>query len=466
MLVKKKLLFVLIIVQSFLLFSPLLSVYFSQDDFFILEISHVIKVSDFFHFFIPRPDVQFYRPLGSETFFWLGRSIFGWNAPAFHLFLWPFFIFSIFLVYKISKKILKSSRGGLIILLLYGTSAVHYNTLSWLANSSYSIGAFLFFLCFYIFIYFKPSSVRTFSLCFIFLLALLTNEFTFLLPFVLFIFELLTKGKNSLKLGKRLFVSLGIIMLGYGMLRSVFRSDLASYPVSLNQSIISSYRFFLLYFLNWPEAVKDNFLKYWMIRPEFVNTFHTETAVWMLNTVSVFAVALFPLFILFKKHMIHKRDYVTILFLLFWLLISLSPIVIIPSHIAPHHGSISLLPFLILIFYPVIKISLKSLKYQIICLFAILIWVYASIITVKFDQDNHWIKRRADIAKYWIGEADKKRDIIQSSNKVVINKDDKEIQVALFDEKAFREYFNNSGLTVVYQKESSGSTLYSPILLK
>jgi len=83
-----------------------------------------------------------------------------------------------------------------------------------------------------------------------------------------------------------------------------------------------------------------------------------------------------------------------------------------------------------------------------------------------------------DFAMLWLGfsyklhyissaiKLDKKRDIIQSSNKVVINKDDKEIQVALFDEKAFREYFNNSGLTVVYQKESSGSTLYSPILLK
>jgi hypothetical protein len=315
----------------------------------------VRNIFDILKFFIPRTDVQFYRPVGAELLFFVLRAIFGWNPVYYHFFVWIFFSFTIVLVFKITSKLTKSNRVSLIVSLYYSTSAVHYNSLSWLSNSAYIIGTVLFFLFIYLLLQAK-SQTRLVVISYI--LGLLTFEFAIVLPGILFLGHKL-KIFNIFN-SKSLYLYLFIVSFAYCFIRFVaFPPDVSSYHFEFNKSIISTYRFFILFLLNWPETIKDNMLKFWLIRPSFVELFRANVNVWLLNTIIFFIVGIYSLVYILKTQL--KK----FIFLSLWAIGGLLPIVFVPSHIAPHYGSISLLPFLILIFYLLTK-KLKSLFFYIL----------------------------------------------------------------------------------------------------
>src|SRR3989338_4119966 len=125
----KKIYFLLILFASTFLFKDLFSIYFFQDDFFMLSLARIKNFSDFLRFFLPHTDVQFYRPLSHELFFFVGKIIFGFNPLGFHFIVYSFYISNIYLVYRLSRYFLNSSYAQYFITSLFSISAIHYNSL-------------------------------------------------------------------------------------------------------------------------------------------------------------------------------------------------------------------------------------------------------------------------------------------------------------------------------------------------
>lgn len=450
-----------IIFFTLLLFKNSFFTYFFQDDWFLLAISKIKAVGDFLHFFIPRFDVQFYRPLSHEIFYFIGQHLFGLNPLGFHAVAWIFFIANIILVWKLSKIFLADKKLSLLFAFLYATSAIHYNSLFWIINFSYILVGFWYFAGFLIFVKSGNSGRTNFLLNVIFILGLLSNEFMITFPAILFIYILLFKSRHLRKYFP-LLTGLVVIVLFYLFVRLfIFKPSYGTYQFVFNKSVISSYRFFVLFFLNWPETMKDQMITFYRVNGRFLQTFSSEFYIFLTNlalfaivfillpVISFIANAKYKLFI-FKK-------YKELFFALLWFLINLLPIIFIPSHISPHQGTIAFWGFLLL-FFVMFDGALRYLnKYlSVILIISIIIsWVVSSYTAIILNDKIHWIKRRSDLAYQWVKRTKTAFPTLPQKSTIQIPADDTETRVALFDGWGIREIYNDESLNVILSTESS-----------
>lgn len=451
---KKNLLtFLLIIFSVVITFYKSFSIYFFQDDFFILFISKINSFSEFLQFFIPRTDVQFFRPLSHEVYFFIVRLLFGTNPLAFHFVGWLFFALNLVLVYKLSSFYLNQKSSRFFLVLLYGTSAVHYNSLFWIVNFSYLIGTFFYFLAFYAFkINIKGSNLYTLSLFFI---GLLVSEFLITLPLIILIDYLIAEKKKQ-KINK-LIIGLIAICFFYFIFRFIiYRPDVGTYKMIFNRQVISSFRFFFMFFFNFPETIKDNLITFYKFRPEFLKAFGFEIILCIINLLIVsFFLLIYPVFRFLKAKklsFIFQKNYKTMLFCFLWVTTSLLPIIFIPSHISPHHGSITLFGFIMFFIF-----TSEIAKINQIIIFPLIFsfWLAASISIVNLNNKIHWIYRRSDISKKWIRRLKNDYPVIPKGSIIYLPSTDKETLVALNDGKAINVLYNDYSLKVLFQKDKN-----------
>jgi len=175
-------LILLIFIVAILLYHPLFSLFFFQDDFFHLKMAQANTVSDFINFFSFKNSYSyaFYRPLTTQVFLFMTKSIFGYQPFYYHLIAFIVFCANIFLIYKIVLFILKNNNFSVIVSLfiflfhfftgflslLIGTGTfyslsvliqfldyLHLNNLIWFFTlSSIVISAFIFIVLYSIFI--------------------------------------------------------------------------------------------------------------------------------------------------------------------------------------------------------------------------------------------------------------------------------------------------------------------------
>ncbi len=436
----KRLLLLLILILNFFLFRNSFQTYFFQDDFFMLSETNTNNLQDVISFFVPRSDVQFYRPLSHELFYFSARFLFGWNPILFHLAIYTVFIGVIFLFYKLSRYFLTAESIRLFATFLFATSAIHYNSLNWVVNFSYILVAFFYFLGFLLFLKKAPA----FQVVLIYIAGLLSNEFMITFPVVLAIYTLLFKPK--IKQTKSLFITLVIITALYLFFRFfLFSPQIGSYKYSFGKEILSSYRFFFLFFLNFPETIKDQMLSLVKIKNEFIQSFKWEIIIFFTNAIVI--IFLFIISIIKAQRKLIK----THLFLFSWFIFTLLPIVGIPHHTSPHQGTIAFAGFLIFILLPLDSIWPKYYKIGAITIFISgIIWVYSSFLNIDLNDRIHWIKRRSDIVKDWISKIDKERNAITDNSILIIGDYDKETKVALKNGEGIREYVQLPNIKVEF----------------
>lgn len=443
----------LIFVSVVITFYKSFSIYFFQDDFFILFISNINNLSKFLQFFIPRTDVQFFRPLSHEVYFFTVRLLFGTNPLAFHFVGWISFALSLVLVFKLSSFYLKQKSSRFFLVLLYGTSAVHYNSLFWIVNFSYLSGTFFYLLSFYTFkIDIKGSNLYTLSLFFI---GLLVSEFLITLPVIILIDYLVAEKKRQ-KINK-LIIGLIAICFFYFIFRFfIFRPDIGTYKMIFNLQVISSFRFFFMYFFNFPETIKDNLITFYKFRPEFLKTFAFEIVICILNFLVVsFFLLIYPVFKFLKTKkllFILQKNYKTLLFCFLWVITSLLPIIFIPSHISPHHGSITLFGF---IMFFIFTSEIAKINQKIFFPLIFSVWLASSITIVNLNNKIHWIYRRSNISKKWIARLKNDYPVIPRESTIYLPSTDKETIVALNDGKAINVLYNDYSLKVLFQKDKN-----------
>ncbi len=447
---KTTLLFFAIFLCGLLLFRESFFIDFFQDDYFLLKISNVDTATEVLQFLIPRIDVQFYRPLSHELWYFLMRKLFGmqpltWHGAAF--ILWATMLI---LVYKIGKKFLRQKTLHYLFPILYGLSDIHYSTVFWSINTSYLMVSVFFFSAFHVWWSDDPYRKKILFLSALFFLGLLANELMMtILP--LLIFDASIRQRMSpLGVGRMLFPLL-IITGVYTGARIMFPPDIGSYPIEPS-AIPSSYRWFGFFFLNWPEGIKDNMLTFWKIRPEFFRYFFPQIVLWssltMLVAASTFICFSFSIF----RNGITKKYLLSLVFFSSWFFISLLPIVPVPSHITPHHGSISLAGFLLVLLIPIDTLWKRIAPFwRYAGIYAVLIlWLISARTTVIFNNDTYWIKRRSDIAVTWKKRIQTLYPHPANGTEIIIPTDEKEVRVALNEGEAIRQWYGNSSLIVKF----------------
>lgn len=448
-----------ILIFSLLLFHNFLDIYFFQDDFFMLSISRIHSVFSFLRFFVPRSDVQFYRPLSHELFFFVNRALFGFNPYLFHIVPSVFFLFNIVLVYLLSGKLLRSRRLGLITAFFYSTSAVHYNSLFWIANFSYiEVTFFYFFGFYYVLSNFKKKYL---ALPLIFVAGLLSNEFMITFPLILLVYLILFQ-KTKIKTYFPVFFWFFVITVAYMILRFVlYKPDVGSYKYTFDKSIISSYRWFLLFALNWAETMKDQMISFYKVRPDFLKSFSREYYGFIINLFTILTgTIIIPLLLLIKNKTsinLSSKNMKLRNFALLWFLITLLPIIFVPSHISPHQGSIAL--FGLLLFFFSFLESLKNMvsngRFVFLMIVMSGVWVYSSSLTITLANRVHWIYRRSIIARDWIDKTHRLYPTLPKNTNVILYTANYETQVALSSGKGISESYNDPTMKIYFSTSSA-----------
>lgn len=317
---------------------------------------------------------------------------------------------------------------------------------------------FFYFLAFLVYKKSIANPKKFLALIILFLCGLLSNEFMVTFPIILFLDSWFSK---TIKKNLYYVSGLIIILINYLGLRFIlFQPHYDTYQFVFNKSMISSYRWFFLFFLNWAEAMKDYMITFFQVRKNFLESFSYVWNVYivefLLYSICVF---LFPAVIIFKSKKLGRQllqDRNKFLSGLAWVLVTLTPIIFVPSHISPHKGTIALFGFLLL----TLTIFDLIRRYNNIVFISLSIilgttWVVTMVTTVNLDDRIHWIYQRSRLSKYWIDKTKQLYPTLSDNESVLLNTGDKEAIVALNDGKAIQVVYNNYTLHVYFANSSN-----------
>ncbi len=448
---------------TFGIFYSAFSAFFFQDDWFSLSISRVQNFFDILKFFIPRPDLIYYRPLGMQVPFFIFQYLFGINPLPFRIATFLLHLINGFLVYKILYIFINNKNWAKWGALLYLTSSIHMIVFYWAATFAFVLAPLLYF---WIFILYTKGNNK-FGLL-IFIIGLLTNELLLSLPLTIFLWEFLyQKSKNMLKT-ITYFVCTAIYL--------IFRLKSAYLPLGGNYALVTNIkttfivlRNYFLWVFQWPEETANQFMSFVKLNPLFFKIHIT----YMLSFLTVLILAIIIFLIIPGLYLIKNKKQIsdniqTSIFGLGWFFITLSPVLFFSQHAYSYYLPI---PFLgILIFG--LSISYKAYKSMKLnnnfilglCTVFTVVWVVGSMTNIHFNQIYHWAPRRAEISGLIVKTMKQIYPTLPQNAVVVIpvnaDKSDNN-RWALNDQQAFKIVYNDTTIKTYYGKNEELNKKYS-----
>lgn len=398
------------------LYHPVLTTYFSQDDFFHFKVSQTddtllgfLKLFGFYKF--EERGIAFYRPISREIPFNIFYHLFGLNALPFRILSLGIHFINIILVYLLLNKVFQRRKLSFLVAFFFGITAANVASLYYLAGGIQTLMATTFSLSSLLFYnkYLKTDLPKFKIFAFLsFLLAIGSHEQAIITPFLIFGLILIDGGIRALKKYSLDVVFLFLITFALIFLE-IFKIGFSSKEQQY-QAIFSLKTIFnsLFWYMGWalglPETLIDfvqpgfklnpNLLKYWgnyyiFIFPSF------------LLSVLLIIISLIYLFI--KSRRIF-RDKI-FLFNLIWFPLGLMPVILLPLHKSTHYLAISLVGFwsvtflIILNFYQ--KIRNKSISFANFFLAVfILSLIILSSTSAILGSTNYWAATRGKLAKH------------------------------------------------------------------
>lgn len=385
----------LILILVVILFFPSLSSYFMQDDFFHLKMSRVENWRDVLAFFSFRNPYgySFYRPLTTQVYLWIVRSVFGLNPLFFHLIGWIFYFGLIFLVFRLINMITKREKVALLAAFLYAINASQLGNLYYISNfQELGVAAFSFLAV----IFFLKQKDRT-SLLF-FALALLSKETAIMVPLLLFTCQALFK-----RVSRRLLPFFLILILYFVLhFQSGFIPTTGVYsPVFSPKKILNTFGWYFLWALGTPEMLVDFVGPRLALNPRFLQLFPLFAVI--IFTCLAILLAYFLLagfYLLFKKREFFGDK--AIWFFVAWFLITISPVLLWPQHKFSFYLTTPLLGFSAVVSLVVLEIK-GSLERGITGGIVFLLFLL-SFTTIKLSKRTYWVITRAKIAKNLVNQ--------------------------------------------------------------
>lgn len=439
----------LIVLVGLIIYKDLWQVYFFQDDWLFLRLVKNTSWSEIWQFLIPLPAVQFYRPLSVQIYYFIMWRQFGLNALGYHILPVIFYAGSMILFFKLTKYFLQSQILRYAAGFLLATSAIFYDSLNWVANFSYLVLLYIFLLIFYWYFKFSSSLMKDLILSLLFLTGLLVNEFILIAPFILLLYEWFISQR--VKSHSRFYLTVAGLILAYSIFRIGFPSDASDYPLKFGSNIIHAYRWLGFFLLNWPETIKDYFKNILILDKRFIQTFFPQTASFILNSVIfiIFAGSSLIKFLINNKNgKVTWQTKKLLIWLLSGIVIGFAPIILIPTHVAPHRAGISLV-FLILFIFVLWEKSARQNKPSLIVYLLCFTWLLASVAAILINQRTHWISRRSEISRQW-QQKFIRLNLKTATQTIYIPTDNLDLIYGLGRGEAVKVWLNNSDVRIIF----------------
>lgn len=447
----KCLFFLILPLITFWVYRESFTNYYFQDDWYSLTISRVNDPLDFIKLFLPNPLVVYYRPLGMQVPFFLNLFFFGPNPLPFRYITFSVHIVNSILVYLLFKRLLKSATSSFLSSFLYATSAIHYIPFFWSATFAFVLGPTFALLTF---IFYLDNKYKKSFLFFI--LGLFTFEIIAVVPLIIAVHHFIFRPhKKHNFLLPFLFLS-----AFYLLFRSIFLPppEIPDYRFSLNQETVQNLKYYLLWSFNWPEEMKNQFVKFFTVNRLFIRDFKTSYRVFVVSFfINLFFLLVLPVCLaLFKKIKIDLR---IALFSLIWYICGLLPVIFFPRHAFPYYlpfSFIGLLLFFLSLYSCFLNFLSKKNVWAVLLIHLVLVinWMFSVSTLIDFNSKIHWAPRRGRLSAQLTTSA---RQIHALNNKasVFLAKDDPEIRLALNDQDALRIIFDNPEIKTVYTNQNS-----------
>lgn len=391
---------ILILVSFFslLIYGKSLSLFFVQDDFYLLSISQAETLGGFFRLFLPHPDTAWYRPLSQQLFFWLGYRIFGLNPLPFHVILFIIHWFNCLLVFILLRRFSSSFFTNFVGVFFYALNISHFLSLSWPAAFGFLLGPVGFLTTIIVFLKFIKSlqfgfskkSVKYLVASFlIFVVSLFIIEVNILL-LPIFIGLWLINDRKKL-LGKRLTMLLLTLLpfILFAMFILLLRFFIfpakvgGAYQFTISH-FFSTLRFYFFRLLGLAQSIRLVDLSF--SAPHIISV-----------AIFGFLGFLVPLTTRFKK-IISKQAFQTGIVIASF---SLLPFLLLPFHLSPHYLNFSLAGVSLMLVVAINQFgSLLNRKQMIIYLTVLTVSIIvAAAIGERMEWRTHWLVRRAELAK-------------------------------------------------------------------
>lgn len=317
--------FYFFLVATLAIYIPSLMNFFSSDDWFHLRISSIHSIGQFLNFFsfahTPQ-SISFYRPLTTQTFFYILQKLFGFNPIPYHIFVLACFVFSVYLVYKLAHVLLKSDLKALFVSVIYGFSVSNFTRLYFL-SAFQEIGLVIFcLLC--ILNYLKRDRKHNIYSLFFFLLALLSKETSVVIPFILLSLDWVDKKTNLKRIIPFLF-----LLLPYLYLRLFVFQGAAGDSYIWNFSPLKAANTLMWYVL-WSIGAPELLVDYIGSGLKPIPQFFVNFPIWWVVILGLLIPTIILLGILLFKNL-KKIDRRFIVFT-FLFVISLAPVLFLPQH--------------------------------------------------------------------------------------------------------------------------------------
>lgn len=448
-----------IILFTLLLFLPAFSSYFFQDDWFSFLISRATSLQDFLGFFVPRTDVIYYRPLGMQVPFFLNYTFFGLNPFPFRIATFLIHLVNGFLFYNLLEVFLKNKRLSVFGSLLYLFLAAHFIVFYWSATFAFVLAPLIYFGSFLFFV----RNRKKLSL-FVFIIGFFVNELCITVPIIMSAW--IIYQKQSLKKV--------IIFWIPSFLYAFFRLTVARFPTSGGYTFLTSVhqlfvnlRNYLLWCLNWPDEMYNQFNSLFMINPLFIKTFLTTVV--LLGFLSLLILLLLyvaPLVLLMKKGI----RYIPIFFVfgIIWFLVSLSPVLFFSKHYFSYYAPIAFFGFMLsglsLVKAAVPKF-IRSNLFIISSFLLLMLWYGGSWHTIRLNKNIHWAPQRAVQSKILVTQALKKYSSLPKNTTIIVADGGKtdELKWSLGEQNAMKVIYNDVTIETFFGSEMDYHKLFGSL---
>lgn len=345
--------FLILFILVGFLYYPILSVYFSHDDFFHFKISQTNEsISDFinlfgFHSFEER-GIAFYRPLFREVPFNIFYSLFGLNQLPFRILSLAIHFVNIALVYVLMEKLFKKRELSFFTAFFFGINAANVGSLYYLAGGIQSLGATMFMLATLILFWewLESRNIRFFiSSFFTFLISLGSHELAVVTPLLLLGLSLV-KGELFWKSVQRIvpFFVVVAVFLYFDFTRIGFSTSEQQYQFTFSpKAVFNSLAWYTAWALGIPEMFIDFVEPRLTLNPNLMKFWGDYTAgIFFFGGIAATIAGASFVYALFRCGILKDRRF---WFLLFWFPVALSPVILLPLHKSTYYLTPALAAF-------------------------------------------------------------------------------------------------------------------------
>jgi len=477
---KKYLFWIMTISLFLLLYHPVITTYFTQDDFFHFKISQTdgtLKGLAYligFHPFSER-GIAFYRPIFRDLLYHFSYNLFSLNQAPLRLLSFAIHFTNTALIIKLFNKLFKNNFVAYFSAFFYTINASNVATLYYFAGGIQVLGVLMFTLLSLInFINFLETKKSKFILItFVtYILAIASHEQSYVIPFLLTFLTVIYKKAKGLRNYIQILVPFFLILLVYIFLNykviGYSKSEI-QYQTQFNlKRTVNSLVWYSGWAIGAPEMLIDFMPTLTSLDPRLMrfwgNYFRIILPSFLISITILFVFTIL-LFVKQKKVVFNPKFG----FLVFWFVIGLLPVIFLPLHKSGHYLTPVLPPFWGIIAYIVYNFYKYYKKYsphlsKSVIVILVLLLVALSSTSAILGKNFYWASQRGKIAEKLIEQIKKTYPVLPKGATLYVKNDpsypfvaedwgssSKQASLILNGSDAIQLLYSDKNISVIYE---------------